>query len=222
MKIPKLPKVNVNFKKPKMPNVGLQSVILKKYTNIIPLIGVSTLLCGIIFVAVWQNYRQGANDPQIQNVNAIADALKENKDNPPESPTERIDLSSNPSEFTIVYDSNKKMIYSNAALDGKDPVIPEGFLDTAKKKGENRVTWQPKKGVRLATVVKYYNGSASGYVIAGKSLKETENRIKSLALIIGAGWLATIAFIILSSANPNDTKSTTRPRKSVTIKKEIK
>ncbi|PIP30287.1 hypothetical protein COX25_05450 [bacterium (Candidatus Howlettbacteria) CG23_combo_of_CG06-09_8_20_14_all_37_9] len=221
MKIPKLPKFNINFKKPKKPNIGGRSVILKKYANIIPLIGVSTLLCGIIFVAGWQNYRQGANDPQIQNVNAIADALKENKDNPPESPAERIDLAKNSNEFTIVYDSNKKIIYSNATLNGKDPVIPGGVLDTAKKKGENRITWQPKKGVRLATVVKYYSGSASGYVIAGRSLKETENRIKNLALIIGAGWLVTIAFIIISST-PNDTKSTSRPRKSTTTKKETK
>jgi len=42
-----------------------------------------------------------------------------------------------------------------------------------------------------------------------------------LALIIGAGWLVTIAFIIISST-PNDTKSTSRPRKSTTTKKETK
>jgi hypothetical protein len=56
--------------------------------------------------------------------------------------------------------------------------------------GENRVTWQPEPGVRIAAVVASYSGTQSGFVMAGRSLRETERRVDQLGELIGAAWLA--------------------------------
>jgi hypothetical protein len=41
----------------------------------LPLAAVTTLLCGLVYLAVQQSLRQGANDPQIQMAEDAAAAL---------------------------------------------------------------------------------------------------------------------------------------------------
>ncbi|HBG81590.1 TPA: hypothetical protein DDW69_01990 [candidate division CPR2 bacterium] len=195
MKLPKIPKPT------KLPNLSKvpQISFLRRFSNLIPLIGIATLMSGLIFVAVQQSYREAANDPQIQNAEEIADTLISSIQAPPPSPENKVDFSKSMSVFTIVYDASGNSIYSNAALDGNDPTLPRGVLDNAKKKGETRFTWKPKKGVRAATVIKHYSGQSTGYVLVGRSLKEVEKRELNLAIVVSVAWLSSIAFIFTSN-----------------------
>jgi hypothetical protein len=93
----------------------------------------------------------------------------------------------------MLFDDKGKLIASSAMLDGKTPILPSGVLASAKQKGEVRFTWQPKSNVRSAVVIDYYKGLNSGYVLVGRSIKEVENRIDNLQLIVLLGWALTLA-----------------------------
>jgi sensor histidine kinase regulating citrate/malate metabolism len=84
--------------------------------------------------------------------------------------------------------------------------LPNGVLDAAKTKGETRITWQPKKGLRFALVVKYFNDQNSGYVVVGRSIKEIEARESDLLRGVIVGWIATLIITLLSSLMVNRQK----------------
>ena len=58
--------------------------------------------------------------------------------------------------------------------------------------GQDRITWQPRTGVRQAIVAVYFHGRKTGYVVAGRSLREVEKRVDDLGLIVAAAWLVTL------------------------------
>lgn len=172
----------------------LKKVLLKW----LPLGATIIVMAGLVYWAVQQNYRISANDPQIQVAEDLATALSQGQAQPtaivPPNPT--VPMSSSLATFVVIYDDSGKPIGSSVALDGKMPVPPLGVFDTVKKRGETRFTWQPQKDVRAAAVVTHYSSQqGSGFVLAGRSLKEVEARIKMLTL--GTG-LATLAALILS------------------------
>jgi hypothetical protein len=158
------------------------------------------VLTGLVYVIVQQNYRMSANDPQIQIAEDIAAAIAKGQPADGIVPaTGTTEISQSLSPFVIIYDDNGKLIGSSAILNGKNPSYPTGVFDNVKKSGEARVTWQPEAGVRMATVVTRYTGTASGYVIAGRSLKEVEKRIsQSLALsLLGGAAALVLSFLAM-------------------------
>ncbi|HYM65002.1 MAG TPA: hypothetical protein VES68_00750 [Candidatus Sulfotelmatobacter sp.] len=167
-------------------------------TKWIPFAVVITLLCGVIFVSVQQNYRMSANDPQIQLTEDVTNAILQGQSPKAFIPTRKLDLSKTLATFIILYDGKGKIIGSSVALDGKDPIVPQGVLDSAKTKGQSRITWQPKNGVREALVVNYYKGPQEGYVAIGRSLREVEIREENLQLMVFSGWLITLFASFLS------------------------
>jgi hypothetical protein len=95
--------------------------------------------------------------------------------------------------FIIVFDSAGKPLASTATLGGQTPIPPIGVLQTATDQGQNMVTYEPRSGVRAAIeVVPWSASGASGTVVAGRSLKEIEQREGDLGLMVLAGWLATM------------------------------
>jgi hypothetical protein len=83
---------------------------------------------------------------------------------------------------------------SSGRLDGADPVPPQGVLDHATTDAPNVVTWQPRQGVRIATVTARW---ARGTVMAGRSLREVERREDQVLLLVAAGWAAMLAALVL-------------------------
>ena len=83
-----------------------------------------------------------------------------------------VDIAGSLAPFMTIYDDSGVPIASSGHLDGALPRLPQGVLDYARAHGENRVTWQPLTGVRVAAVVTRYSGQASGFVLAGRSLRE--------------------------------------------------
>lgn len=166
----------------------------------IPLAVGVTLICGLVYATVQQNYRQNANDPQIQISEDVVAAI-DGGQKPEEmlGTSVKTDIAKSLAVFVVIYDSAGKPIASTAQLDGKDPEVPMGVLDHAKTAGENRVTWQPKEGVRIAAVVKSIEGGFSGYVLVGKSLREVEQREGQLTLMIGIAWLITLLATLIAT-----------------------
>ncbi len=163
----------------------------------LPLALAITVLSGLVYVAVQQNYRMSANDPQIQLAEDFAVGIANNQQ--PPLPKNIIDIAQSLSLFAMILDENGRTLYSSAFLDGKAVLPPKGVLDYAQVHGEDRVTWQPKTGVRAAiVVVPAYNQTTkkSGYVIIGRSLREVESRINNLTKMTVAGWLAGLALTL--------------------------
>jgi len=167
-----------------------------------PLAAAIILLSGLVYVAVQQNYRSNANDPQVQIAEDISAAIEQGT--PADSivpPTGTTDIAQSLSAFVMVYDDTGKQLGSSAILDGKNPTYPTSVFDNVKQHGEEAVTWQPRSGVRMATVVTHYNATASGttagFVVAGRSLREVEKRVNNLGLITLIAMLFTLLVTFL-------------------------
>jgi hypothetical protein len=172
---------------------------LKAWT---PLAVAIIVLSFIAYVLVQQNYRMTSNDPQIQIAEDISDSIGQGT--PPDSivpPTGTTEISKSLAVFVMIFDDSDKMLGSSAILDGKNPNFPTSVLDGVKKSGkEARITWQPEAGVRMAVdVVRYQtsDGKTSGYVVAGRSLRETEVRENNILLMASLGALFTLVVTFL-------------------------
>lgn len=152
----------------------------------------SFIVIGTAYVEVQQTYRNAANDPQIQIVEDIAGALGEGV--PPENiiPPNPNDMTKSLSPFVIVYDASGKAIASTAQLNGEIPVPSSGVFDYIKAHGEDRITWQPQPGLRIAAVIQSYSGTSSGFVLAGRSLREVEKRELNALYLALIGWAAVL------------------------------
>lgn len=56
-------------------------------------------------------------------------------------------------------------VVSSGTLDGKPPTLPRGVFVYTAKAGEDRVTWQPRSGVRQAVVVRRIAGSIAAALV---------------------------------------------------------
>ncbi len=172
-----------------------------KFRYWIPLAIIITVLCGLIYATNQQNYRQSANDPQIQQAQDLKSYLEKNSsdDSFLDSYTPKVDLFSSLLNFLIIYDAQGKPKSSNAILNGQIPIPPMGVFENAKSKGENRLTWEPKPGVRIASVVtQYKTATSSGYILAGRSLREVEKREEMLSVQILLAWIVTLTVSFLA------------------------
>jgi hypothetical protein len=68
-------------------------------------------------------------------------------------------------------------------------------LDHAVAGMPNRVTWQPRDGLRIATVTVRWSG---GTVMAGRSLREVERLEDQALLLVEVGWAATLATVAIA------------------------
>ncbi len=171
--------------------------MLDKVTTMVrhwlPLALVITAMCGLVYLVAQQTLRIGANDPQIQIAEDAANALARGASAQAVLPTNPVDVASSLAPFVVILNASKEPMATSGLLHGQTPTLPAGVLDAAKAQIENRVTWQPEPGVRIALVVVSYAGANPGFVVAGRSLREIEKRIDLLGLIVGAAWLATMS-----------------------------
>ncbi len=166
----------------------------------LPLAAAITLISGLIYVAVQQDIRIGANDPQAEMAKEAVLAL-ENKQMPQNVvPVREVEMSQSLSPYLIVYDAAGKVAAANVSLHGQTPVIPDGVLEYARAHGEDRISWQPEAGVRSAVVVMSVAEGKGGFVLAGRSMREIEAHIAGIEMQVGVGWLATLALTFLLAA----------------------
>jgi hypothetical protein len=173
-------------------------IILKIIKKWLPLAIATAGLCALVYLTVQQSLRMGANDPQIQMAEDAASSLNAGASVESVVPSAKVEIADSLAPFVIVFDDSGKVLASSATLHGVVPAYPAGVLDYVRQKGQDRVTWQPKVGVRMATVVVPYN---NGFVMAGRSLTEIEKResqVESLSGLAMLGiWAATLFVIAL-------------------------
>lgn len=166
----------------------------------IPLAVTITCLSGLIYLVIQQDIRIGANDPQIQIAEDLANQLSNGQNPLTLIPPTKTDISKSLANYIMLFNRGSKLVGSSALLDGKAPIIPQGVFAVAQKaKGnETRFTWQPRTGVRSAMVLIYYNGQRPGFVLIGRSLREIEIREDQQGKIVLAGWIITMLLSLSS------------------------
>lgn len=161
---------------------------------------VITGLSLIVYAAVQQNYRESLNDPQIQMAEDAANALADGKNVTDVIPDSRTDIITSLLPWIAVYDETGRVIGSSGMLNQTMPQPPQGIFDAARSgdgkdtlvANENRITWQPAPGVRQAIVVVHYSGKQSGFVVAGRNMREVESRESRLSMFILIAWLVML------------------------------
>jgi hypothetical protein len=161
----------------------------------LPLAIAVTGLCALVYLAVQQNIRQSANDPQIQIAEDAAVALEKGAE-----PTfqVQIDIAKSLAAYMIIFDEQGQPTSGNASLDGQLPKLPSGVFNYTRSHGQDRFTWQPKDDVRSAVVVAHYSGPKPGFVLVGRSMREIERRENRLALEVLALWVFTLFCTLVS------------------------
>ena len=155
----------------------------------LPVMVVATALIGFSCLAIQQSYRNNADDHQVQIAEDIAARLDSGDTVGDLISTDSVNLSDSLAPFVVVYDASNQVIDGNGVLQGAQPIPPAGVLDTARAKGLNRLTWQPARGIRIASVsVATKDGRV---VLAGRSLREAERRVADLGRIALLAWIAT-------------------------------
>ncbi|HEX7405213.1 MAG TPA: hypothetical protein VF307_04740 [Candidatus Nanopelagicaceae bacterium] len=122
---------------------------------------------------VQQEGRSAINLPLIQSVQVVKESLASGVTAKQVLAGREIDLSINQNPFITLYSMDKKVIGSNSHYKGATLLIPRGILDRSAREGEVRVTWQPTRELRFASVTEFVPGL--GYICVAQSLKEVEN-----------------------------------------------
>jgi hypothetical protein len=146
----------------------------------------------IAYAMAVQIERQGANDPQIQLTEDGAAALENGRPIAQVVPADTIDVAQSLAPFVIVLDDAGKPLASSGLLDRQVPIPPAGVLAFVRNNGEEEVTWAPRHGLRLASVVRRVGGQRPGFIIAARSLREVQWRIARLTRIIAVGWTLSV------------------------------
>ncbi len=163
------------------------------------LAAIVTVISVTIYTSAQQVYRSSADDPQVEAAQAISDLIA--KGTPPEAIVGQnaTDISNSLSLFVVILDKDGKVVAGSGKLNNAVPVPPSGVIDYLKKHSEERFTWQPQKGVRLATVAHKVDGD-KGFVIVARSLREIEIRIQHMLLLVGIAWVALLLLSALLAA----------------------
>lgn len=157
----------------------------------------TSILFSTIYLVAQQTLRQNANDPQIQLAEDSTTSFSRGGMPSIIGDANKTDVATSLAPFLMIYDNNRQLVAASVILDGNTPVLPPGVLANTTSGHENRLTWQPRGGVRIAAVVVKYK---NGYILAGRSLREVDIRendalymvmigwVISMLLLLGAGW----------------------------------
>jgi hypothetical protein len=159
------------------------------------IVGSSTLVLAAAYVMAQQSTRLAADDLPLATAQTVQQELNKGLSPSDVIPTTKTDLSSDAATFVIVTDNSQHVLASSAQLNGKTPLPPEGVFKYTNANNTDHFTWQPAGNARLATrVLSWGNGSNGGYIIAGQSLKQSENRIDEYTALSAAAWIALVGW----------------------------
>jgi hypothetical protein len=158
----------------------------------LPIAAATTGLAAIVYGAMQQNLRLTADDPPVALATRTAARLDTGTPPAAAVPTDQVELAATLDPFVLVFDATGQLLASSATLHGLAVEYPAGVLETVRARGEDRVTWQPEPGVRNATVAIAWRG---GFVVAGRSLRLTEQHIDQVGLVVAVGWVFTLVLV---------------------------
>jgi hypothetical protein len=169
--------------------VTRKRVLVASVLSWLPLAVLAVLVAGMVYLAVQQEYRADANDPQVQMATDARAALEGGATPQGLVPSTQVDIAQSLAPFLVIYDANGQVQAASATLHGQPLTLPAGVFASAKSLPVDTITWQPEPGVRDAIAVVSYPG---GYVMAGRSLTQVEVRETNLELQVGAALIATL------------------------------
>jgi hypothetical protein len=156
-----------------------------------------TVIIGLVYVAVQQTYRTGANDPQTEILYTIKERMEKGMEPLPKG-SDSVDLQKSLAVFVAAYDSSGNATWSTGYLHGEKPNLPRSLFQQAKMNGEHWVTWQPQRDVRMSIGILPVNGGPVSYIVAGRSLKLVEQRVSKLLTLIFVCWLICFCVILIN------------------------
>jgi len=168
---------------------GVHPIVARALTLWIPIAVAVTGLTAVVYGAVQQDLRQGANDPQIQLAEDAAARLNAGATPDMVVPGESVDLAVSLQSYVMVFDAANQLLASSARLNGQAPPFPTSVFDQVRNGGQDRITWQPLPGVRGAVVVQRWH---DGFVVAGRSLRLVEERVDHILQLTVFVWLVTL------------------------------
>jgi hypothetical protein len=159
-------------------------------------IAIITIIMGLIYASVQQSYRTAANDPQVELARELKERLQKGESLQNKF-SDTFDLASTLSVFVETYDAAGHPTQSNALLGGRLPQLPMGLLAHAKEAGEHWVTWQPRRGIRMAMGILAINTAGPvAYLAVGRSLRLTEERVSNLSFMVIVAWVLCAAVVL--------------------------
>lgn len=156
---------------------------------------VLTLLGGMAAITMQQMLRRGANQPQIDMAQWYAGEINAGEAPANVIPPGYVDLERSLQPFVIFYDEHGKPGPATGYLDQNVPVPPSGVFDFVRSHGSENVTWQPRPGVRIASVIQRVN-KTPGFILAGRSLRLVEEQESLLWRMVMGGWIVVMALLI--------------------------
>ena len=163
-------------------------------------IGAMSATLMVVFVVAQQIERLGADSPQLQMAEDASAALAAGSPAASLLHGPAVDVARSLAPFIVVLDASGKPVVSSGVLDASVPVPPPGVLAHVRRDGSSRITWAPRAGVRLAAVVERANGPATGFVVAARSLRQTEDAISTIGRLVAFIWLCGTAGLIALAA----------------------
>jgi hypothetical protein len=165
--------------------------------NALILVAMSTVLSLGLAIIPQQVLRLGANDPQVEITGNLKAMLERGENPSPLVSREVVDMNESLSPFTMVFDEQGHPVASSAQLNGSSPVPPAGVFTHVRERGEERFTWQPQRGVRIAAVMRHVN--TGGFIMAGRNMREVEARENLATTQAGLIWLGMLAIIVVGT-----------------------
>lgn len=159
----------------------------------VPLAAVFTIAIMFGYTATQQNYRQSLNDPQVQVAEDAAAMLSAGQDPQTLVPRERVNVATSLAAFINVYNEEGNPIVGSGVLNGTVLTPPKGTFTYASQHGVNKLSLQPRANVRVAAVIKPFNGPTKGFVLSGRSMREVESRIDNLTSMALITWFVGLA-----------------------------
>ena len=175
--------------------------------------GLATIGAATGYIGLQQALRIAADHPQVELARAVAARLNGGASPASVVAGDPVELRTSSATYLIVVDSRGAVLATSAQLDGGAVVPPSGIFDFVRDHGEDVITWQPSAGVRSAIVVDAFDG---GYVVAGRSLRWTEDAESTLELavvgawaiaVILAGLIAVVGGRLLGPPRPSESQS---------------
>ena len=163
----------------------------------LPLAATIVGLGGLVYLVAQQSLRLGANEPQVALARDAGGALAAGAAAENVVPNTRVDIADSLSPFVTVFDDGGRAEATSGTLHGQPPKLPGGVFDYVREHGEERVTWQPEPGVRVAAVVVRPSGSPARFVLAGRSLREAEARVDQLGLLVALAMTVTLGITLV-------------------------
>jgi hypothetical protein len=164
---------------------------MKRIDRLVPwVVGAFILTVSIfaIYLTAQNLERSGADDAPERLASQVLS-------NPPADPA-RVDLATSKAAFWVVYNADGTPTDGNGYLDGELAQLPKGVISTAIARGIDRVTWEPRDGLRFATV-EIHDGDR--VIAAGQSLEPSESRIDNVGLLLLLGWITSLMLLLIGA-----------------------